>query len=249
MTATGSERGHPRRVRSFVRRGRLTDAQANALAALWPRYGVSLEVARNPGYWESAFAQTGPLTLEVGFGMGRSLLAMAAADPERRFIGVEVHEPGVGSLLAGIEALGLDNIRVIAADVVEVLAVALGPRELDAVQIFFPDPWPKRRHHKRRLIQPEFVARLAGRVREGGTLMLATDWDVYARHMRAVLDAAPEWENQAGAEGYVPRPAARPETRFETRGLSRGHAVFDLLYRRTAAEEVAEPPGSIGKTR
>lgn len=229
--AVDSDRTRP--IRSFVRRrGRLTRAQERALAELWPRYGVSMEAACEPGFWSRTFAETGPLTLEIGFGMGQSLLAMAAAEPERRFIGVEVHEPGVGALLAGMEAGGVGNIRILSADITEVLPLVFASGELDRVQIFFPDPWPKKRHRKRRLIQPNFVAALAERVRSGGELLLATDWTPYAEHMLAVLDAAPEWINVAGPGRVVPRPALRPETRFEARGLRRGHVVSDLHYRR-----------------
>lgn len=233
MSERPVETGHPRRIRSFVRRrGRLTGAQARALEQLWPRFGADVEVAAASGYWDQAFEVTGPLTLEIGFGMGQSLLAMAEADPERRFVGVEVHEPGIGALLAGMEARGIDNIRVLAADVTEALPRVFAPGELDRVQIFFPDPWPKKRHHKRRLIQAPFVAQLAERVRSGGDLFLATDWAPYAEHMLEVLDAAPAWENVAGPGARIPRPAIRPETRFEARGLRRGHAVSDLHYRR-----------------
>ncbi len=222
-----------RRIRSFVRRrGRLTTAQERALEELWPRYGVSADAASEPGFWSRTFLESGPLTLEIGFGMGHSLLAMAAADPERRFVGVEVHEPGIGALLAGMEALGVGNIRILSADVTEVLPRVFAPAELDRVQIFFPDPWPKKRHHKRRLVQPAFVAALGERVRSGGDLFLATDWTPYAEHMLEVLDAAPDWVNVAGAGQVVPRPALRPQTRFEARGLRRGHVVSDLHYRR-----------------
>lgn len=232
MSAQAAERGAPRRIRSFVRRGRLTDAQQRAMTEQWPRFGVMPADAEAPGFWDVAFGSQGPLTLEIGFGMGRSLLAMAAADPERRFVGVEVHEPGVGALLAGMAAEGVSNIRVLAADVTEVLPRVFARGELDRVQIFFPDPWPKKRHQKRRLIQPGFVALLAERVRPGGELWLATDWQPYAQHMLAVLDAAPAWENVARPGVTVPRPAARPETRFEARGLRHGHEVSDLCYRR-----------------
>ncbi len=226
--------GHPRRVRSFVRRrGRLTPAQARALEQLWPEYGVPAEKVTSPAFWDTAFPVSGPLTLEIGFGMGQSLLAMAEADPDRRFIGVEVHEPGVGALLAGIEARGLQNLRVMAEDVMAIFEQVFAPGQLDRVQIFFPDPWPKKRHHKRRMIQPDFVARLATRVRSGGSLMLATDWEPYAEWMLEVLDAAPEWRNQAADGRFVERPAIRPQTRFEARGMRRGHAVRDLLYTRT----------------
>lgn len=224
---------HPRRVRSFVRRrGRLTPAQERALATLWSEYGVHAEAVTSPAYWDSAFPVAGPLTLEIGFGMGQSLLAMAEAEPQRRFVGVEVHEPGVGALLAGIQARGLSNLRVMAEDVMAIFEQVFAPGQLDRVQIFFPDPWPKKRHHKRRMIQPDFVARLASRVRPGGTLMLATDWEPYAEWMLKVLDAAPEWRNLAADGRFVERPPIRPETRFEARGMRRGHAVRDLLYSR-----------------
>lgn len=229
---TSREVGAPRRIRSFVRRGRLTDSQQRAMDEHWPHYGVDPAAAQAPGFWDASFDGRGPLTLEIGFGMGQSLLAMAAAEPERRFVGVEVHEPGVGALLAGMAAQGVSNIRILAADVTEVLPQVFAPGELDRVQIFFPDPWPKKRHQKRRLIQSAFVARLAERVRPGGELWLATDWQPYARHMLAVLDGAPAWENVAGPGNVVPRPEARPETRFEARGLRHGHEVSDLHYRR-----------------
>ncbi|HSG88364.1 MAG TPA: tRNA (guanosine(46)-N7)-methyltransferase TrmB [Pseudomonadales bacterium] len=229
-----------RRVRSFVRRaGRVTERQARALETLWPRFGVVLPDPVPEGFWQSVFKDSEscgdsecPLTLEIGFGMGHSLLAMAAAEPARRFVGVEVHPPGIGALLAGIEDAGLTNLRAVEADASAILETAFRPGELDRVQIFFPDPWPKKRHHKRRLIQPEFVERLASRVAPGGTLMLATDWAPYADWMREVLDASPSWRNGGGEDGYVPRPAERPQTRFETRGERHGHDIRDLLYHR-----------------
>lgn len=202
------------------------------MAEQWPRFGVDAEAATAPGFWDQAFAVDGPLTLEIGFGMGQSLLAMAAADPERRFIGVEVHEPGVGALLAGMAAAEVSNIRLLNVDVTAVLSRIFAVGELQRVQVFFPDPWPKKRHHKRRLIQPAFVEALAERVCPGGELWLATDWQPYAQHMLAVLDAAPSWRNVGGPGAILPRPEARPETRFEARGLRRGHAVSDLIYRR-----------------
>lgn len=222
-----------RRIRSYVRRGRLTDAQQRSLESLWPRFGVSAEqAAADPGFWDRAFDVSGPLTLEIGFGMGQSLLTMAEAEPQRRFIGVEVHEPGVGALLNGLHRNGVNNVRVMAEDVMAIFEHVFAPGQLDRVQIFFPDPWPKKKHHKRRMVQPDFVARLASRVKPGGELMLATDWEPYAEWMLDVLDAAPDWRNAAGPGQCVPRPAARPETRFEARGMRRGHRVCDLLYTR-----------------
>lgn len=236
-SAGAPDRGdHPRHVRSFVvRAGRATERQRRALDELWPRYGVELPAELPSGFWREIFRSEGPLTLEIGFGMGHSLLEMAAQEPERRFVGIEVHPPGIGALLAGVAERGLTNLRVLSGDAVLMLERAFRIGELDRVQIFFPDPWPKKRHHKRRLIQPEFVARLAQRVAVGGRLMLATDWQPYAEWMREVLDAAPEWRNLAGADGFVPRPDARPQTRFESRGERHGHLIRDLLYERVDA--------------
>lgn len=246
---------HPRHVRSFVvRAGRATERQRRALEALWPHYGVELPDPASesppPGFWPEVFGSEGPLTLEIGFGMGHSLLEMAAREPERRFVGIEVHPPGIGALLAGVEERGLANLRVLAGDAVALLDRAFRPGELDRVQIFFPDPWPKKRHHKRRLIQPAFVARLAQRVAVGGRLMLATDWEPYAEWMRDVLDGAPEWRNLAGvgAEGFVARPDARPQTRFESRGERHGHRIRDLLYERVAGAAPEPTPDTISDT-
>jgi tRNA (guanine-N7-)-methyltransferase len=225
-----------RHVRSFVRRaGRVTERQQRALATLWPRYGVDLPAppaAVVPGFWAEQFGREGPLTLEIGFGMGHSLLEMAEREPGRLFIGVEVHPPGIGALLAGIEERGLNNVRVLEADAVAVLDRAFTAGELDRVQIFFPDPWPKKRHHKRRIIQPAFLEQLARRVAPAGRLMLATDWEPYAEWMREAIEAAPSWRNAGGPDGFVPGPAERPPTRFETRGQRRGHRILDLLAER-----------------
>jgi tRNA (guanine-N7-)-methyltransferase len=165
------------------------------------------------------------MTLEIGFGMGGSLAAMAAAEPERRFLGVEVHTPGVGALMAALEDQGLTNVRVLEGDVVQALDRLFQPRSLDRVQIFFPDPWPKKRHHKRRLIQPPFLEQLASLVRPGGHLWLATDWVPYAEAMGEALAQVPVWK-------ALPAAPARPETRFERRGLRKGHVVVDLFLER-----------------
>ncbi|MEE4300730.1 MAG: tRNA (guanosine(46)-N7)-methyltransferase TrmB, partial [Pseudomonadales bacterium] len=230
-TAVDAQR--PRRhVRTFVRRaGRTTERQQRALEALWPAHGIDLPDPAPAGYWDGAFAMTGPLTLEIGFGMGQSLLEMARREPGRRFVGTEVHPPGVGALLAGIEELGLANLKVLDRDVLEILESAFGPGELDRVQIFFPDPWPKKRHHKRRLVQANFVERLATRVAPGGELMLATDWEPYAQWMLEVLDASNDWENLHGPGAFAPDPGPRTPTRFEARGLRHGHVIRDLRYR------------------
>lgn len=222
-----------RPVRTFVRRaGRATERQRRALDALWPRFGIVLPDIVPTGFWDRCFSVSGPLTLEIGFGMGTSLVEMARAEPGRRFVGTEVHPPGVGALLADIERYDLANIRVLDRDVLEILELAFEPRELDRVQIFFPDPWHKKRHHKRRMIQGPFVDRLAARVADGGELLMATDWEPYAQWMLEVMEAAPAWENVHGPGAFAPNPGVRMPTRFEARGLRRGHEIFDLRYRR-----------------
>ena len=233
MTDEEVPAAHHRHVRTFVRRaGRVTERQRRGLDELWPRHGIDLPDPVPEDFWTTCFGRGGPLTLEIGFGMGQSLLAMARAEPERRFVGTEVHPPGVGALLAGIEEAGLDNLRVLDRDVLEILETAFRPGELDRVQIFFPDPWPKKRHHKRRLIQPDFVERLAGRMTPGGLLMLATDWAPYAEWMVEVLEDAAAFENVHGPGAFAPDPGLRAPTRFEARGLRHGHVIRDLRYRR-----------------
>ncbi len=221
-----SQRG----VRSFVvRAGRMTDGQQRALTELWPRYGLDFtEALLDLG---AVFARSGPCTLEIGFGNGEHLAARARAEPERNFLGVEVHRPGIGHLLRIAAAAELQNLRVIGHDAVEVLRYQIAPATLDEIQILFPDPWPKKRHHKRRLIQPEFATLLSDRLQAGGRLHLATDWAPYAEHMQLVLDACPALSGLEG-EAARTRSAARAATRFESRGLRLGHEVRDLLYRR-----------------
>jgi len=221
----------PRRVRSYVRReGRLTVGQERALRELWPRYGVDPgQALLDP---ERLFGRKAPLTLEIGFGNGLSLAEMAQAMPEHDFLGVEVYRPGIGRLLLELEARGLDNVCVIYGDGAEVLAYNIADASLDSVQIFFPDPWPKKRHHKRRLIQPGFVAILARKLRPGGRLHLATDWQDYALHMQAVLDREGRFRSLGGPDGLAEAPAYRPRTKFEARGEGLGHGVWDLLYER-----------------
>ena len=220
------------RIRSFVLRpGRMTDAQRRALEEHWPHFGLE----REAGILDPAdeFGRKAPLIMEIGFGMGQSLLAMAAAAPQDNFIGVEVHRPGVGRLLHGMSEASVDNIRVYCDDAVQVLEQCISPGSLHGVQIYFPDPWHKKRHHKRRLIQPEFVDLLCSRLARGGYLHLATDWENYAEHMLEVLEASPQLANRAGAGLYSERPPWRPETKFERRGQRLGHGVWDLLYDRT----------------
>jgi tRNA (guanine-N7-)-methyltransferase len=205
-----------RTVRSFV---------------LWPKYGVEFSAATLD--LDALFGRSAPRMLEIGFGAGEALLEYAAAHPEVDCIGIEVHRPGVGHLLLGVEAANLRNLRVICHDAVEVLQQQLAPASITLAHIFFPDPWPKKRHHKRRLIQPPFVELLAKALAPGGTLRLATDWEPYAQHMREVIDASPTFVNVAAASGFVARSAERTLTRFERRGQRLGHGVWDLEYRRT----------------
>lgn len=228
-----SESAPPHRhVRSFVvRAGRLTQAQSRALDELWPRFGM--EYSPKPLDSNDVFGRQAPLLLEIGFGAGEALLAFAQQHPDIDCIGIEVHPPGIGHLLLGVEHAGLSNVRVIAHDAVEVLERMIAPESIDAIHVFFPDPWPKKRHHKRRLIQPAFVALLTRVLKRNGDLRLATDWEHYAMQMRAVLEACPALHNVYGATNFAPRAVERPLTRFERRGQRLGHQVWDLHYRRT----------------
>ena len=234
-----AEEPHRREIRSFVRReGRMTDSQKRAIEELWPRYGLDAPAGRGLGplpqaaFLAQAFGRAAPVVLEIGFGNGEHLLARAQAEGDKDFLGVEVHRPGVGRVLNRAAAAELRNLRVACADAIEVLRDWLPGRCLAEIVVYFPDPWPKKRHHKRRLVQPEFGRLAASRLAPGGLLRLATDWAHYATHMRLTLDAEPLLENLAGVAGFVARPAERPLTRFETRGVKLGHAVFDLIYRR-----------------
>ena len=221
----------PRRIRSFVlRAGRITAAQQRALDELWPRYG--LDLPGRPFALDAVFGRHAPRSLEIGFGNGDNLLGLAKAHPERDFIGVEVHRAGVGHLLLEAAAAGLSNLRVICHDAVEVLEQGIAPAALDEVLILFPDPWHKKRHHKRRLVQPGFIDLLASRLAPGGRLQLATDWEPYAQQMLEVVGASADFVNLAGAAGYVPRPDWRALTRFERRGQRLGHGVWDLSFER-----------------
>lgn len=218
-----------RPIRSFVlRQGRQTEAQKRAFDLHWPSHGLDYTGA--PRDFDAAFGRHAPRVLEIGFGNGEQLLFAAEREPERDFIGVEVHGPGVGRLLNAAAEAGLRNLRVYQHDAVEVLRHEIAPASLDEVRIYFPDPWHKKRHNKRRLVQPGFVDLLCGRLRPGGLLHLATDWENYAEHMWDVLDAEPRLRNRAGPRGFVPRPEWRRQTHFETRGLKLGHGVWDLLY-------------------
>ncbi|KAA2285284.1 tRNA (guanosine(46)-N7)-methyltransferase TrmB [Arenimonas fontis] len=220
-----------RPIRSFVlRQGRQTEAQKRALELHWPAYG--LDYTGRVRDFDAVFGRRAPRVVEIGFGNGEQLLFACGREPDRDFIGIEVHGPGVGRLLNGAAAARLRNLRVYQHDAVEVLRDEIAPGSLDEVRIYFPDPWPKKRHHKRRLLQPAFVALLCERLRPGGLLHLATDWQPYAEHMWEVLDAEPRLRNRAGPRGALPRPDWRRQTHFEARGLKLGHGVWDLLYDR-----------------
>ena len=220
----------PRAIRSFVTRaGRLTDAQQRALIELWPRYGVPFDGM--PLDLDALFGRRAARVVEIGFGNGAHLAQLAASHPDQDYLGVEVHRPGVGRLLLAIEERGLTNLRIVCHDAVAVLEDEIAPSSLDEVLILFPDPWPKKRHHKRRLIQAAFAAMLAARLKPGGVLRHATDWQPYALHMLEVLDGLPQLANVAAPERFMARPAERARTRFEARGERLGHAVWDLAYR------------------
>lgn len=219
----------PRAIKSYVlRAGRMGTGQVRALRELAPRY--VLPFSREALDATRVFGRTAPLIVEIGFGMGQATAAIAAARPHDDFLGIEVHEPGVGALLQRIDEQQLANLRIVQHDAVEVLRDMIAPSSLAAVHVFFPDPWPKKRHWKRRLIQPPFVALLASRLAPGGTLHCATDWQPYAEQVLEVLSAEPALENTAG--GYAPRPGYRPLTKFENRGLALGHGVWDLVFTR-----------------
>lgn len=218
-----------RPIRSFVlRQGRMSNAQTRALETLLPRWGIPYRETLLD--LDTAFGRVAPKILEIGFGMGDSTAAIAAAHPQNDYLGIEVHGPGVGSLLNQIEALGLTNLRVIQHDAVEVLKHMIAPASLDGVHIFFPDPWHKKKHHKRRLIQPELVALLCEKLKDDGYLHAATDWQEYAEHILAVLAAETKLANTAA--DYAPKPDYRPLTKFEQRGIKLGHGVWDIVFRR-----------------
>ena len=221
-----------RPIRSFVMRaGRMTVGQARALEELWPRYGVEYSPA--PVSFEQLFGRQAPRTLEIGFGNGEHLASLAASHPERDYFGIEVHRPGVGHLLMLAEKNGLTNLRARSHDAVEVLRDQVTPGSLDEVLLLFPDPWHKKRHHKRRLVQPPFVELVASRLASGGVFKLATDWENYAQQMLEVLSAANAlFENLSPTGDWVPRPDERAPTRFEKRGARLGHGVWDLAFRR-----------------
>lgn len=218
-----------RQVKSFVlRTGRMTPAQRRAYDEAWPHYGLSS--SQGLLNLNTVFQRDSDVVLEIGFGMGDSLIQMAQENPEQDFIGIEVHRPGVGRLLNLISENGLSNVRVFAEDAIEALNVSIADNSLAKVQIFFPDPWHKKKHHKRRIIQADFIQLLRRKLKDGGTIHLATDWQNYAEHMLEVMQNAEGFRNHAADGSYSPRPSFRPQTKFERRGERLGHGVWDLLF-------------------
>jgi tRNA (guanine-N7-)-methyltransferase len=223
---------HPRTIRSFVTRaGRITEAQQRALEDCWPRYGVEFDGTKTLDL-DALFGRRAPRVVEIGFGNGENLAALAAAHPQTDYLGIEVHRAGVGRLMLAAQAAQLTNVRIICHDAVEVLEHQLPRESLDEMLILFPDPWHKKRHHKRRLIQAPFVELAVSRLKSGGLLRLATDWEPYAVQMLEVLSANPMLANLSPERGYIEKPAERITTRFEKRGQRLGHGVWDLAFRR-----------------
>jgi tRNA (guanine-N7-)-methyltransferase len=221
----------PKSIRSFViRAGRITVGQKNAFETWWPTYGLSL--ANGPLALNSIFNREAPLVLEIGFGMGESLLTMIRQEPEKNFIGIEVHPPGVGRLISAAGKEDLHNLRVYMADAMDVLEDCIPDASVERLQLYFPDPWHKKKHNKRRMVQPEFVQRVRQKLKIGGTFHLATDWENYAEQMLDVMNNAPGFTNMSSDGGYSARPAYRPITKFEKRGERLGHGVWDLLFTR-----------------
>ncbi len=218
-----------RKIRSFVRReGRLTRGQQRGLEVIWPQFGIEHDIGLLD--LDKIFGRSAPRVLEIGFGNGASLAEQARQHPEMDFLGIEVHRPGVGNLLQVIERDGLSNIRVMQEDAVEILREQIPLDSLDKVQLFFPDPWHKKKHHKRRIVQLEFAALLHARLKQAGIFHMATDWQHYAEHMLEIMNAAPGYRNISETNDYVPRPEDRPLTKFEQRGHRLGHGVWDLMY-------------------
>ena len=228
----GEEKKYMRTVRSFVlRAGRMTEGQQRGLDEAWPKYGLNLE--NGAIQLDEVFGRDAPVVLEIGFGMGDSLLSMAKDQPEKNYIGIEVHRPGVGRLLNNAQLEGVENIRVYCDDAVEVLANCIPDGSLDTLQLFFPDPWHKKKHHKRRIVQPEFAQTIRRKLKVGGVFHMATDWENYAEHMMEVMNVADGYNNVAGDGQFSPQPEWRPVTKFQKRGERLGHGVWDLMFERT----------------
>lgn len=228
---------HRRTVRSYVlRAGRVTEGQKRALEDLWPVYGM--EPGKQRLNMDALFGNGQAVVMEIGFGNGDATWWMAKARPDQNYLGVEVHQPGVGSLMLKLEEHGLENVRVASEDAVELLQKQVPDKSLAGINIYFPDPWPKKRHHKRRIIQAPFVALMAKKLKDGGLLHLATDWEPYAEFILEVMRAAPDFENLSPSGRFCPKPDWRPPTKYEKRGERLGHKVADLVFRRADREEL-----------
>ena len=221
-----------RKIRSFVKReGRMTNRQQTAIDTLWETMGVDYQEKMLD--FKALFGREAPVVLEIGFGMGKSLIEMAKNAPEKNFLGIEVHGPGVGACLADVGEAGISNLRVMNHDAVEVLEFMIPDQSLATFQLYFPDPWHKARHHKRRIVQPAFIENMRPKLAIGGVIHMATDWENYAEHMLEVLQAATDFKNTSETD-YAPRPDWRPLTKFENRGNNLGHGVWDLLFERVS---------------
>jgi tRNA (guanine-N7-)-methyltransferase len=219
----------PKSIRSFViRAGRITSGQKSAFETWWPTYGLSLYNGKIDPH--IIFDRAAPLVLEIGFGMGDSLLEMAKNEPEKNFIGIEVHPPGVGKLINNAGKENIKNLRVYMADAMDVLEDCIPDASIDRLQLYFPDPWHKKKHNKRRIVQPAFVKNLHPKLKPNGVFHMATDWQAYAEHMMDVMNATPDFKNTLADGGFAHRPNYRPETKFERRGERLGHGVWDLLF-------------------
>lgn len=222
-----------REVKSYVKReGRLTNAQANAIETHWQSLGIDYQ--KDVVNFSEVFGNSNPVVLEIGFGMGHSLVETAKQNPDKNYVGIEVHTPGVGACLASAVEEKLTNLRVFEHDAVEVLRDCVADNTLSKLQLFFPDPWHKKRHHKRRIVQPAFVESIRKKLAIGGVFHMATDWENYAEHMLEVMNAAESFVNQSQTNDFVPRPESRPVTKFEKRGERLGHGVWDLMFERIA---------------
>lgn len=225
---------NPRRIRSFVKRaGRMTPSQEHALENYWGFYG--LEVSQGLLNFTELFGNDHPVIMEIGFGMGDSLSTMAATMPENNYIGIEVHRPGVGRLLNNLATQELSNVRVFCDDAIDVMAQCIADESLTGVQLFFPDPWHKKKHNKRRIVQPKFAQDIRQKLSIEGVFHMATDWQPYAEHMMEVMEPAEGYSNRAGHEQYSPQPDFRPSTKFQRRGEGKGHGVWDLMYSKKAS--------------